>query len=108
MEIKTLADLEKENGTATIDGVKYVLIEQPYVDDIMQGCSSRTMYNALAVLADAPLDENGCADLYVIRWTPRPGFEEIEDESGACDCDNPAECEKEHGLGYNPATGRIC
>ena len=105
--MKTLEELKKENGTATVDGVKYVLIEQPYVDDIMQGCSSRTMYNARAVREDTPLDDYGYTDLYVIRWTPKPGLEEIEDESDACDWDNPEECERENGLGYNPETGRI-
>ena len=104
--MKTLEELKKENGTATIDGVKYVLIEQPYVDDIMDGYSSRTMYNAHAVLADAPLDEYGYTDLYVIRWAPKPGFEEIEDESDACDWDKPSECERT-GVGYDPETGRI-
>ena len=108
MKINTLAEMEKENGTAIIDGVKYVLIEQPYVDDIMEGYSSRTMYNAHAVRYDAPLDENGYTDLYVIRWTPKPGFAEIEDEGDACDWDNPEECVRENGLGYNPETGRIC
>ena len=107
MKVKTLAEMEKENGTATIDDMKYVLIKQPYVDDIMQGCSSRTMYNARAVREDAPLDDYGYTDLYVIRWTPKQGFEEIEDESDACDWDNPEECERENGLGYNPETGRI-
>ena len=105
--MKTLEELEKENGTATIDGVKYILIEQPYVDDIMQGYTSRTMYNALAVREDAPLDDYGYTDLYVIRWAPKQGLEEVEDESDACDWDKPAECERENGLGYNPETGRI-
>ena len=105
--MKTLEEMEKENGTATIDGVKYVLIEQPYVDDIMQGHSSRTMYHARAVREDAPLDDYGYTDLYVIRWTPKPGSEETEDESDACDWDNPSECEREDGMGYNPETGRI-
>ena len=107
MEIKTLAKMEKENGIATIDGAKYILIEQPYVDDIMQGYSSRTMYNAHAVREGDALDEYGYMDLYIVRWTPKPGFEEIEDESNACDWDNPEECERENGLGYNPETGRI-
>ena len=60
-----------------------------------------------AVLADAPLDDYGYTDLYAIRWTPKQGFEEIEDESDACNWDNPEECERENGLGYNPETGRI-
>ena len=68
--MKTLEELKKENGIATIDGVKYILIEQPYVDDIMQGCSSRTMYNARAV-REGPRRARGPGPAAEVEDVPR-------------------------------------
>ena len=60
-------------GTVEHLGRTLTLTQDPYCD----GDGNRTYYRAAAVGPDG--------DEHNVYWTPLPGFEEIEDDSYACD-----------------------
>ena len=94
-----LAQLDKEFGTVTFEGHRYILAQQAYSDCLPD---EDAYYEALALREDTDVDENGYAtQAYMVKWyVPQSTLDYWEeckesgvhiDESDACDWDSPDE-----------------
>lgn len=83
-EIKTIKELQSENGTTTYNGVKYTLIQQAYPD-------GDDFYTALAINELDPKNEEGYQKLYKVTWEVKYDSIEEFEEDVMCDWDNPEE-----------------
>jgi hypothetical protein len=99
----TLEKLAAQFGTATYEGKTYILIQDAYCDYI--STYDRTMYTALAILADDPRDDD-YQPLYTVLWQPVEGWESMEDEGDVCEWDAPYDVKAAY-VSYNIDTGRI-